>query len=212
MRDMIENSALFSGSACTIVPNCIDLALFSPGNKADARKKWNIPEDAKVILFGAQDADQPLKGMKYLVESLNKLKSKNNIILLVYGKCKSTMLTIAGLPVIHCGIIKKENEMAELYRAANVFVCPSVIDNFPNTILEATACGVPSVAFRTGGIPEMILHQKTGYLCDAYDTDDMAKGIEYCLLKSDNLRYETEKFAQSQYNPHFVSVPNTWHI
>lgn len=205
MRDMIERSALFSGSSCTVVPNCIDLDLFSPGNKAEARKKWNIPKDTKVILFGAQDVDQPLKGMKYLVESLNKIKNKSNIVLLVYGKCKITSQIIAGLPVIHCGIIKKEYEMAELYRAADVFVCPSIIDNFPNTILEATACGVPSVAFRTGGIPEMIRHKETGYLCEPYNTDEMANGIEYSLTHFQAIMGNVRDFAVKHFSQKAVT-------
>lgn len=204
MCDMIGNSALFRGASCTIVPNCVDLDLFAPGDKEDARKKWNIPADANVILFGAQDADQPLKGMMHLIEALQKIKNKENIVLLVYGKCKIASSSIAGFPVIHCGIIAKECEMAEIYRAADVFVCPSIIDNFPNTILEATACGIPSVAFRTGGIPEMIRHKETGYLCKSYDTDEIAEGIEYCLANSSMLKDSVRAFAISHYKSDLI--------
>jgi glycosyltransferase involved in cell wall biosynthesis len=64
-------------------------------------------------------------------------------------------------------------------------VLPSLGDNLPNTIMEAMACGVPSVAFRVGGIPEMIDHQKNGYLAKYRDADDLAAGIHWVLDEAD---------------------------
>ncbi len=71
--------------------------------------------------------------------------------------------------------------MANLYRAADAFVTPSLEENLPNTVMEALACGTPCVGFDIGGIPEMIEHLRNGYVARYADTRDLATGIEYVL-------------------------------
>jgi glycogen synthase len=67
-----------------------------------------------------------------------------------------------------------ERSIVQIYRAADVFVLPSLSENLPNTIMEAMACGVPSIGFRVGGIPEEIDHQKNGYVAQYCDAADLA--------------------------------------
>ena len=51
--------------------------------------------------------------------------------------------------------------------------------------MEAMACGVPSVGFKVGGIPEMIDHQKNGYVANYRDADDLAQGMFWVLEEAD---------------------------
>ena len=60
-------------------------------------------------------------------------------------------------------------------------VIPSPQDNLPNTGVEDHACGNPVIAFDTGGLPDIIEHQRTGYLAKALDTQDLARGITWVL-------------------------------
>ena len=83
------------------------------------------------------------------------------------------------------GYVGSERQIVDIYNASDVYVLPSLGDNLPNTIMEAMACGVPSVAFRVGGIPEMIDHQKNGYLAKYRDADDLAAGIHWVLDEAD---------------------------
>ena len=84
------------------------------------------------------------------------------------------------------------------YRAAYVHVCPSISqDPSPNVIFEAKQYGVPTVAYKVGGVPELISHTVDGYLCDAIDSDSLAKGIEYYLTDS-NVRAEASKQAKER--------------
>jgi glycosyltransferase involved in cell wall biosynthesis len=58
---------------------------------------------------------------------------------------------------------------------------PSRSENLPNTIIESLACGTPVVAFRVGGIPDLIDHKVNGYLAEPFDTEDLARGIAWVL-------------------------------
>jgi glycosyltransferase involved in cell wall biosynthesis len=90
------------------------------------------------------------------------------------------------------------DQLDEFYRTAYVHVCPSISqDPSPNVIFEAKQYGVPTVAYRVGGVPELISHTVDGYLCDDMDSDSLAKGIEYYLLDS-NVRAEASRQAKKR--------------
>jgi glycosyltransferase involved in cell wall biosynthesis len=63
-----------------------------------------------------------------------------------------------------------------------------VQDNLPNTVMESLACGTPCVAFDIGGMPDMIEHEKNGYLAKPFDVDDLARGIAWVLGDEERLR------------------------
>jgi glycosyltransferase involved in cell wall biosynthesis len=86
------------------------------------------------------------------------------------------------------GTLRDEVTLCLAYSAADVFVAPSRQDNLPNTIMEALACGTPVVSFAVGGIPDMVEHQRNGYLADASDTDDLIRGIIWALADSQRLQ------------------------
>jgi glycosyltransferase involved in cell wall biosynthesis len=67
------------------------------------------------------------------------------------------------------------------YSAADVSVVPSRQDNLPQTGTEAQACGCPVVAFRIGGLPDIVCHRETGYLAEAFDPQDLAGGLAWAL-------------------------------
>jgi len=82
------------------------------------------------------------------------------------------------------GYVSDERKIVDVYRAADVYVLPSLEDNLPNTIMEAMACGTPCVGFSTGGIPEMIDADgdyPNGYVAQASDATDLARGIRQVL-------------------------------
>lgn len=62
-------------------------------------------------------------------------------------------------------------------------VVPSRHEAFGQTTSEAHACGTPVIAFNTGGLPDIVEHQRTGYLAKAFDTRDLAAGIAWVLTQ-----------------------------
>jgi glycosyltransferase involved in cell wall biosynthesis len=69
---------------------------------------------------------------------------------------------------------------------ANVMVVPSLTENLSNAIMESLSCATPVVAFNIGGNSDMIDHQQNGYLAEPYSSEDLAKGIKYCVENNTN--------------------------
>lgn len=186
IKELAQNSSLLKNFRIESIPNPIDSELFKPVEKAEARKKLNLPPDKKIILFGAMDVQDKRKGFEYLEKSLKLLLSKDpesihTTELLLIGKSKLDLSQLIPYKVNQLGVINSSEDMALAYSAADVFVLPSLEDNLPNMIMEAMSCGTPVAAFNTGGIPEMIDHKKTGFLADYKNEKSLTEGIQFIL-------------------------------
>jgi glycosyltransferase involved in cell wall biosynthesis len=95
--------------------------------------------------------------------------------------------------------------MIDIYQAADLFITPSLEENLPNTIMEAMACGTPSIGFNTGGIPEMIAHKQNGYVAQKMDANDLATGIHWLLENLTTASIEGRKFVENNYSEDIVS-------
>ena len=188
LEKQAKASGLFVGQRITNIPNPIDTHVFCPQDKAEARLRAGLPADKHLILFVSQRVTDERKGMKYFVEAIDRLiekypEIKNNTAIAILGG-HSEEVTLS-LPSYSLGYVSDEKRIVNIYNSVDVFVLPSLEDNLPNTIMEAMACGVPSVGFKVGGIPEMIEHQKTGYVANYRDTADLAEGIHWVLEDAD---------------------------
>jgi len=185
LAEVARTSSLLKGFRIEAIPNPIDTIVFSARDKVAARKKWNIYAQSKIILFGAANIMDRRKGISYLVDALNILKKEyngdQNIEVAIFGKNKAFDVNLLPFKVYELGIINSEQDIAELYSLADVFVSPTIEDNLPNTIMESLACGTPVVAFNTGGVPDMVDHKQNGYLAEFKSAADFATGIHYVL-------------------------------
>jgi len=94
-----------------------------------------------------------------------------------------------GIPSKHFGYVRDDSFKSRVYSSADLYLLPSRDDSFPSVILEGMACGVPSVAFRVGGVPDLVRPGLTGYLAEPNDTDQFVHGI-VSLLRNESLRKE----------------------
>jgi glycosyltransferase involved in cell wall biosynthesis len=189
MFECATKSSLLKKKTINIVPHGVDLKVFRPVEKKLARNKFGFPQNRRIILFGAAEITSSSKGLEILQNAtlmLRDLGWKDNTKLVVFGNSTKKAFPDMGLDVQYVGYIFNENRLAELYSAADIFVSPSITESFGLTILEALACGTPQVAFRIGGIPDIIDHKETGYLARPYSVDDLVNGIMWVL--EDNAR------------------------
>lgn len=190
LADCARKSSLFAGTQVVTIPNGIDIQAFKPADKNVCRNIIGLPPDVNIILFGAMGATTDKnKGFDLLREAMLKLTSQvidKPSMLVVFGAVCPINLPDFNMEVRFLGTLADDISLSVLYSAADVMVVPSRQENLPNTIMEAMACGTPAVAFRTGGIPDLIDHRKSGYLAEPFDTDDLAEGIRWVLHKKDH--------------------------
>jgi len=200
----LNKSALFKGKTATVIPNAIP-ANFRPlslSAKNTLKKTLGIPLNKKIIGFGAVNVvsnGKSVKGELFLLDALKKLKNKQNCFAVIFGASDNKLSDILPIESFSAGKILDINLLCTIYNLLDVFVCPSTIENLPNVCLEAMYCGVPVTAFKTGGIPDIVEHKKTGYLAKPFIVDDLARGIEFCLANQKEFSKNSLTRAKSDY-------------
>ncbi len=187
LQNMLPNSIL-SHCNSTVIRNAVDTDTFKPYDKLLLRKSLNIPENRFVILFVAHGGiTAHRKGFRYLENALKNIHRKGlRPFLVTVGDSKKVNFKKLGLEGLCTGKISSELLLTHYYAAVDCFVLPSVYDNAPLTIIESLACGTPVIAFKVGGIPEMIEHKQTGYLAAVKDVKELAEGIQWLMSLGNN--------------------------
>ncbi len=175
-----------------VIRNGINLELFNPGNQQAARRYLGLPEDQKIILFVANGIKQNkfkdyatfLETFKWLSEHW---KEKKPVLFVGLGEDENLVLKQQGAELKFVPKNSDPKSVAAYYQAADVYFHPARADNFPTTILEAMACGLPVVATEIGGIPEQVLPGETGFLAGFENAEEHGQ-YTLKLLKDESLR------------------------
>lgn len=204
LGNQVLASTLLGQFPLTVIPNPIDQQVFRPMPRSEVDAHFKLTAHSPRLLFGSFNTTDPRKGFAYFAEALAILKRQYTgpePEILVFGKGQAQEFAHLPYPVQHLGVLRSEEVVAKAYNAADAMVVPSLEDNLPNTIVEALSCGTPVIGFRTGGIPEMIEHQQTGYLAEAGSALELAKGLLWLLKHqaSENLRQNARQFAEKHY-------------
>jgi glycosyltransferase involved in cell wall biosynthesis len=188
LAECAGESHLLKNKRIEVIPNGIDTKIFKPIEKEIAREILNLPQNKKLVLFGAMNATKdPRKGFEFAKKAMRELSEKKeneDMELVVFGASEPEEEVDFGFKVNYLGKISDETSLALIYSAVDVFVTPSLEDNLPNTIMESLTCGNPCVGFNIGGIPDMIDHKNNGYLAECKNSKDLAEGIEWVLEDS----------------------------
>jgi len=207
MADCAKSSALFHEVRVEVIPNGLDLALFKPVDKRLARELLCLPQDKKLILFGAVGGTSDRnKGFPLLLAALQKMSVggwKDTAELMVFGASEPACVEPFGMKARYFGRLHDEISLVLLYAAADVFVAPSMLESLGYTVMESMACGTPCIAFHQGGVPDLIEHGRTGYLARPYDPDDLAAGIGR-VLEDDVARGEMAQRARRKVEEEFA--------
>lgn len=133
-----------------VIHNGIDLSVFKP-RESDFRRKHNC--ENKNILLGVSFDWGKRKGLDVFIELAKRLPDNYQIVLVGTDETIDRQLP-AGIISIHR--TQNQQELAEIYSAADLLVNPTREDNYPTVNMESLACGTPVLTFATGGSPESI--------------------------------------------------------
>jgi glycosyltransferase involved in cell wall biosynthesis len=207
-----------------VIPNGIDINKFSPvsqAEKMELRKKLYLPEDKIIFCYTGRIAEA--KGIMLLAEVWkNILKEFNNIYLLYVGagrdsfdNCEDELRKFIednnlGDKVTCTGRVP---EMNVYLQASDVFVFPSYYEGFGLSILEALACGLPSVLTKVGSAAEIVNNYENGIVVTPRSRDELYDAIKWILKNKDlwevlgrNARKSVEKYSTEAEINNFIGM------
>lgn len=169
LADVVKRSFL-KNYPVKVINNGIDLCVFKP-RASDFREKYGL-ENKKIVL-GVSFGWDKRKGLDVFVNLSKKLPEDYKVVL-VGTDNKTDRILPSNILSIHR--TQNQQELAEIYSAADLFVIPTREENFPTVNMEALACGTPVLTFKTGGSPE-IIDISCGSAVDCRDIDGLEKEI-----------------------------------
>ncbi len=168
------------------IANGLDMQLFHPIPKDEARKHLNLETKEKYILAVGRLSKS--KGHSCLIQAFNKLlESNQDLRLIIVGdgeerenlKNLAVQLNIAD-KITFTGF-QKNNLIPLWLNSADIFILPSQLEGTPNILLEAMACGLPVIATKVGGVEEIIKNQLNGLLIEPNSIMEIENAIEQFL-------------------------------
>lgn len=190
LADHVKKSLLFKNFEIYNIPHGVSTSIFKKRDKSFSRDLLRLPQDKTLVLFGTANIRAiENKGFKYLLEALKLVKDRrglSGIGLVTLGPKQSLDILSKGMgcPIYELGYIYDETLLSAVYSSCDLTVVPSVQEIFSLTCLESMACGTPVVGSKTGGMLEMIIPQKTGFLMEPKGIKDLADKIEYMVTHS----------------------------
>ena len=187
-----------------VIPCGVDLGLFRPLDREEARSELGLDDHTKVLLFAGRI--QPFKGTDILVRATARLARTRDVRLLVLGGDASSADEVTRLRrlsaqlgieerVAFCGIVEQDR-MPVFYSAADVCVVPSFHESFGLVAVEALACGTPVVASRVGGLATIVRDGETGCLVDEHSPEAFAQRLDP-ILSNEGLLHQMGRAAPS---------------
>lgn len=184
LQKCVEESILKGVVSVAHIPNGVDVSVFHPWEKQEARRTLGLPREGFLIGFSAQAFDIYRKGIHILTDAVTLMNPPPDGILIMGGSRVPDQLSHATRTFAF-GYVNDETKQSLIYSAADVYVVPSLADNSPQVAIEAMACGTPVIAFNVTGVPELVRHMSTGLLVKPGDAGTLAAAMV-------RLRYDTE--------------------
>lgn len=177
---------LYTDKQIQLIPFGIDTSVFKPIENAAHEN----------IVIGTIKRLEEIYGISYLIKAFSVLNKKyDNLHLLLVGDGKQTdeykrMVSDLGMSgkVTFTGLIP-HNEVVAYHNKLDVYVAVSLRESFGVAVLEASACAKPVVVSNVGGLPEVVIPNKTGFIVPCADVNATASAIEI-LIKDKALRKE----------------------
>jgi glycosyltransferase involved in cell wall biosynthesis len=160
-------------AATDVVHLGLDHEMFAPISKEVARRLLDVPNDKLVITMGAVDVHNQWKGGPLFHELLGALGERDDVNLVLFGQSSEKLKCRKAF-----GLVRDERMMPLILNAADIYVSTATAESFGQSLLEASACALPVVAFDVGGVSDIIVNNETGILVDRQILPDLLKAID----------------------------------
>lgn len=196
-----------AGSArCVMLPYGLDLepieAARESFDRAAARRKHGIPEDAQAIV--CIGTVEPRKAQTVLAQAFDRIAARHPHAHLYFvggrddDNSEALRSYIASSPNSErAELVPITPEVEPWYGMADFLVSASDVESLPRTVLEAMAWETPVLATDVFGLPELITDGETGWLCEARDLEALAAGLDHALGTSEEERAAIARAARS---------------
>ena len=225
VKDNLLKSKCVSKDKIEVIYNGVDQDRFNPSiNSNDLRKELNIPSNSFILgMIGRVNA---IKGQSEFVKIVENLNKKYDVYGIIVGDAindqkwreeelrKEIELSACKDKLLYLGYRSDNNILHSLF---DVYVLPSVApDSLPTVVLEAMATKKVAVGYKCGGISEMVVDKKTGYLEDIGNNIQLSSDIENLINNKElynsmsNLGYDrlTKYFSLSSFNKNIDNLYN----
>ena len=160
-----------------VIPNFLDCSVYTRQHGAVIRQPWRPQTPGEPIVMHVSNF-RPVKRIDRVIEVFHRMHKQvpSRLVLIGDGpergaaERRAADLGLAG----HVEFVGEQMDLVPWLSAANLLLLPSAQESFGLAALEAMACGVPVIASRVGGLPEIIEDGVTGFLRDKDDVDGMA--------------------------------------
>lgn len=163
LANKCRESSLLSKASVSVIPNAFPIDEFSTTPKF-SRQQLGLPENKKLIVMGAARLDDPIKNLPLAIDALNAVHA-TDAVAVFYGSIRNPEAFAAlRMPFIHLGPIAELSRISSLYAHATVVLSTSHYETLPGTIIEGMAAGATAVCTGQGGQPDIVDHERTGYI------------------------------------------------
>lgn len=188
-RQLIDLYAADPSRVDVIHPG-VDLQTFTPGDQAAARARAGLAADEFVVLFVGRI--QPLKAPDVLVRAIAQVRADRPDLKVRAVICggpsgsgldkPTALIDLANELDVACAVTflspTSREDLADLYRAADVTMVPSHSESFGLVAVESQACGTPVIAAAVGGLRTAVVHEVSGLLIEGHDPRAYARAVE----------------------------------
>ncbi|OGJ37622.1 MAG: hypothetical protein A2383_00750 [Candidatus Pacebacteria bacterium RIFOXYB1_FULL_39_46] len=146
------------------------------------------------------------KGAELVIKTFNRLNKP--LIVIGTGAEKKYLQKIAGPNISFVGFVT-DQQLIKLYGQARALIYTAIEEDFGLVPVEAMSCGVPVIAFASGGVKETVVHKKTGLLFDRFSIKSLERAIkefEKNTWSAQNCRRQAAKFSEQKFQQQLLQI------
>ncbi|MEI6779001.1 MAG: glycosyltransferase, partial [Chloroflexales bacterium] len=193
-------AGIWAGHRVERIANGLDLNTYQPTNRDAARRALDLPTVGTLIMVAMPHLADPRKGAD-LLKALTSAPGPRPLHLVTMG-AGQLPATGTGIEILPLGYVANETRRALAYSAADLLLHAAPEDNLPLTVIEAMACGTPTVALPVGGLSDLVRPGVTGWLANGRGPQHLAVALTTALSDlstGQNLRESCRAIAESEY-------------